>query len=812
MDNFNHDQHSIGTSGYRASAIAIIGVACAFPGVPDFARLWDVLAEGRETITHFTHAELEAAGVRADRLNAPNYVKSKGVLEGVEYFDHELFNIDPDRALIMDPQHRVFIQKCWEALDDAGYDPRRYKRPIGLFAGSAINTYVLNNLRHANRSLSRKFSSIEFLLTTDKDFLTTQTSYLLGLTGPSVTVQTACSTSLSAVHFACESVLSGESEMALAGAVTVYAPQVKGYFYEPDSIVSPDGHVRSFDARGGGTVYSSGVGVVLLKRLQDALTDHDHIYAVIRSTAVNNDGGRKASFKMPSADGIADVARTALDLAEIPAKSIGMMEANGSGTAFGDPIEVEALTRVYTGESLPVGSIPMGSIKSNIGHMNVTAGMGALLKTVLSLQHGKVPPCVNFEKPNPRIAFESSPFYVCTRLTDWPVQGYPRRAAVNIYGVGGTNTHAILEEAPEATQIPSGRSLHLLALSSAAPDGLENQRQTLCSYLAAHPHLDLGDVAFTLNQGHQQLRHRCAAVVSGHSTADLKTAMNFPIRGQAPEHKLKTCLVVAGTEGRDLQPVLAAQRACGEFARELSSVVEEIPELAAFIDAHLYGSVAAFDPYKQQCLTLATDIALSRMLLNTGLQIDAVYGGGHILAVLAAARVLSLESVVQLHRTLFSSPPSAKAQFLQAATAEIAVGLPALPLYSPLDGSFYHRKRPVDRDSLCKLLLQEENITTSLRHAQSEHGYLMAVLGQSDAADGLTVHRITPISAACTVGCSILSNVGALWTQGVEFDLRQYYKMGTRNRVSLPAYSFAKCRHWVDIPVEAKASNYDVAL
>jgi acyl transferase domain-containing protein len=711
----------------------------------------------------------------------------------------------------MDPQHRVFIQKCWAALEDGGYDPRRHGKAIGLFAGAALNTYVLNNLRHADRALSRRFTSIEFLLMTDKDFLTTHTSYLLGLTGPSVTVQTACSTSLTAVHYACESVISGESEMALAGAVTIYSPQVKGYLYEPESIVSPDGHVRSFDARGGGTVYSSGVAVVLLKRLQDALTDEDHIYAVIRSTAINNDGHRKASFKMPSVDGIAEVARDALAMAEVPPESIGMIEANGSGTAFGDPIEVAALTRAYRSERVPVGSIPIGSIKSNIGHMNVTAGMGALLKTVLSLQHGKVPPSVNFETPNPGIAFEQSPFYVCTDLRDWPVNGHPRRAALNVYGVGGTNAHAILEQAPAIERPPSERRFHLLTLSAASRDALDEQKRRLSAHLLEHPTLDLADVAFTLNRGRQQLRHRSAAVVSGRAAGDRDTDCHFCLSGEAPAQKLVTCLVTAGSEGRDIQAVLDAAEACSEFAGELSLVIEDIPELLAFIDARVHGGMTAFDERRQQYLALATDIALSRMLLSTGLQVDAVYGGGMILAALVTAQVLSIENMLILHRVLSTTDADEKPHALHAAVAEMTLGLPTLPICSSLDGLLLHRNRPLDPEYVCKLLLSGDH-AAQLATTQAEKGYFMVVIGQIHARDDLRMQRILPISGGNAVARTVLTSVGALWTQGADVDLGRYYAAQPRGRLSLPTYPFALSRHWVDIPVDAKASNYDVAL
>jgi acyl transferase domain-containing protein len=796
-----------------APAVAVIGCACAFPGIEDFAALWPVLSEGRETIRHFTDKELLAAGVHPDRLRAPNYVKSKGVLEGVEYFDHELFGIEADRALLMDPQHRVFIQKCWEALEDSGYDPRRCEAPIALFAGCALNTYMLNNLRHADPKLSRRFSSIEYLLMTDKDFLTTQTSYLLGLTGPSVTVQSACSTSLSAIHYACESLFSGESAMALAGAVTVYAPQVKGYLYEPDSIISPDGHVRSFDARGGGTVYSSGVAVVVLKLLQDALADGDQIYAVIRSTALNNDGGRKAAFKMPSVEGIADVAREALSLAQVPADSIGMIEANGSGTAFGDPIEVEALARAYGANGVPRQSIPIGSVKSNIGHMNVTAGMGAFMKTVASLREGQVPPSVNFETPNPKIRFEDSPFYVCTRTMPWPVQGQPRRAAVNVYGVGGTNGHAILEQAPDTARPVSRRTRHLLTLSAATPQALERARQRLAAHLARHPALDAGDVAWTLNQGRQQLPHRAAAVVEPDSGSLERVA--FDIAAVAPSRPLGTCLVFQPGLRRDPEQVFAAAGACVDFDRQLQSVLAVMPEVTAWHDQWLRDGHVAISAAQSSSLklmlSLAVNIVSGRLLLEAGLVPSLVHGGGDALAALAVAGVLPLDAAAELQRAITAAGEGEAQSALNRAMEGRTLGLPAHDLNDPVRGTLLPRGRPVGAEEVVAMLLVP-GTDTGLARLRDELACTFLVVGDAQAIAAFSPMPMgawdgkEPLAARC------LRDVAAVWTLGGGMDLGAYYADQPRGRVSLPTYPFEKVRHWIDIPVDTAASNYDVAL
>lgn len=499
-----------------AADIAIVGMRCRFPGADGTQQFWEVLRGGCETVSRFTEDELLAAGVPAERLSHPHYVRARGIVPGIEDFDTDFFGIEPLRATAMDPQQRVFLEFAWQALEDAGYDTGQYDGRIGLFAGVAFNTYLLNNLRHADLRHSRAFNSIELLITSDKDFLTTQTAYHLGLTGPAVTVQTACSTSLVSVHLACQSLLSQECDMALAGAVTLYSPQVKGYLYEPGSIVSPDGHVRSYDADGQGTVYSSGIGLVVLKRLEDAQRDGDTIHAVIKGTAVNNDGGRKSAFKMPSEEGLLEVIETALSVADVDPSTIGYLEGNGSGTALGDAIEVAALTRAFRLHTDRRGFCPLGSVKSNLGHLNVAAGIAALIKTVLALKHGHVPPSVNFKRPNPRIDFDSSPFYVATELHDWPLDDAPRRAGVNSYGVGGTNAHVILESAPTLPHETrdAARAPQLLVLSARSQTSLERATTNLAEHLRRTPEANLPDVAHTLQVGRRAFPYRRFVVAS----------------------------------------------------------------------------------------------------------------------------------------------------------------------------------------------------------------------------------------------------------------------------------------------------------
>ncbi len=404
-----------------------------------------------ESIATYSHEQLQQLGVEPSLLSHPQYVGAGGVLEQIDQFDANFFGLNPREAEILDPQHRLFLEAAWEALEKAGYDAEQYPGAIAVYAGTAINSYLLN--LYTNPVIQESVSPYQLFLASDKDFLTTRVSYHLNLKGPSVDVQTACSTSLVAVHLACQSLLSGECDMALAGGVAV-SPQV-GYLYQEGGIYSPDGHCRAFDAQAQGTVSGSGLGIVVLKRLEDALRDRDTLYAVIKGSAINNDGALKVSYTAPSIEAQAQVIQTAQLMAEVEPQTITYIEAHGTGTALGDPIEIAALTQAFRNTTQPCA---IGSVKTNIGHLDTAAGIASLIKTTLALQHQQIPPSLHFQQPNPHIDFDHSPFYVNTQLTEW--QGETRRAGVSSFGIGGTNAHIILESAPilqptSMTSLPS---------------------------------------------------------------------------------------------------------------------------------------------------------------------------------------------------------------------------------------------------------------------------------------------------------------------------------------------------------------------
>ncbi|HSK76523.1 MAG TPA: amino acid adenylation domain-containing protein, partial [Thermoanaerobaculia bacterium] len=495
-----------------SGAIAIIGLTGRFPGASGVEALWANLRDGVASIARFSDEELAASGIAPEVRRDPRYVPAGGVLDGVELFDASFFGYNPREAELLDPQQRLFLECAWEALEHAGYDSQRVPGPVGVFASLGYSRYLHQILASADPAAA---SGLQLLLGNDKDFLATRVSYKLDLSGPSLTVQTACSSSLLAVHLACQNLRLGACDMALAGGVSIALPQRSGYLYEEGGIASPDGCCRAFDAAARGTVAGSGAGLVVLKRLEDALADGDTVHAVLLGSAANNDGGSgKAGYTAPSIAGQAKVISAALADAGALPESIAYVEAHGSGTPLGDPIEVAALNQAFRQGTGRTGSCFLGSVKTNVGHLDAAAGVTGLIKTVLALKHRQIPPSLHFETPNPAIDFAAGPFRVADRLTDWEADGEPRRAGVSAFGIGGTNVHAVLEEAPPAAPSGPSRPWQVLLLSARTPAALERMTDRLADRLEKDPDLDLADVAYTLRVGRRPFAHRRAVLAA----------------------------------------------------------------------------------------------------------------------------------------------------------------------------------------------------------------------------------------------------------------------------------------------------------
>lgn len=501
--------------------IAIIGMAGRFPGADDVNAFWRNLRDGVESIVPLSDNDLLARGVSAKQLDDPLYVKAGARLDGVDLFDASFFGYTPREAAEMDPQHRLFLETAWQALEDAGYDASVCRDPIGVYAGCGVNTYLLLNLLSSGHfSDMQDISSLQGLMNgNNKDSMTTTVSYKLDLRGPGITVQTACSTSLAAIHVACRGLLNHEADMAMAGGVWVNLLHEGGYQYQPGAILSPDGHCRAFDAQAAGTVIGSGVGVVVLKRLADALADGDTIHAVVKGSAINNDGSAKVGYTAPSVEGQAEVILAAQAIAGVSADTITYVEAHGTGTTMGDPIEIAALTQAFRESTERRGFCGIGSVKTNVGHLDAAAGVAGLIKTVLALEHRTLPPSLNFERPNPQIDFSTSPFYVNAVNKTWPNGSTPRRAGVSSFGIGGTNVHVVLEEAPPARPSGASRDWQILTLSARSGNAVEAMTVRLRDQLELHPEVPLADVAYTLHIGRKCFSQRAVALCCDNADA-----------------------------------------------------------------------------------------------------------------------------------------------------------------------------------------------------------------------------------------------------------------------------------------------------
>ncbi len=561
-----------------AESVAIIGMAGRFPGASNIESLWKNIVDGVESITFYSEEELIKSGASAELIKDHFYVRAASVISEPDHFDAEFFGFSPIEAELTDPQQRVFLECAFEALERSGYDPDDYPGAIGVFAGSGVNTYQFSLKRAYEQEISTSTAlQVAFVLGNDKDYLTTRTSYKLNLRGPSVCVQTACSTSLVAVHAACQSVLSGESDLALAGGVSVMNFRKEGYYYSEGGMYSPDGRCRPFDVDSNGTIFGDGVGIVVLKRADQAIKDGDRIHALIRGSAVNNDGGRKLGYSAPSVDGQAHAITEALAVAGIRPEQLGYIEAHGTATQLGDPVEIAALTKVFRTSTDQRQFCPIGSVKGNVGHLSAAAGVTGLIKAALAVEHGILPPSINFTEANPKIEMDSSPFYVGVRSSPWLAKNGPRRAGINSFGIGGTNAHVVLEEPPPINKADeSPRSHHLLVLSARTASALDIMRGNLLDHLRQHPEDDIADVAFTLATGRRRFRHRLAVCCDGisHAVSALKATAATSVTNEITSEPLSCAFLFPGQGTQHIGMGAALYRVEPEYRQAFDQCAE----------------------------------------------------------------------------------------------------------------------------------------------------------------------------------------------------------------------------------------------
>ena len=526
---------------HAASEVAVIGFAGRFPGARNTDEFWQNLRDGVESVSFFTKEELADSGVEPAHLAAPEYVPAKAILEDVELFDAFFFDFSPREAEMLDPQHRVMLECAVEAFEHAGYYPESFNGRVGVYTGVSAGSYLNANLS-SHEDLIERVGAYQVDIGNHGEFVPTTISFKLNLKGPSINVQTACSTSLVAVHVACQSLLNGECDMVLAGGGSITFPHKEGYLYQEEGILSPDGHCRAFDSEARGTVGGEGAGLVVLRRLVDAVADGDTIHAVIKGSAVNNDGSLKIGFTAPSVNGQAEVIADAFAMAGVSAESINYIEAHGTGTALGDPVEIAALTQAFNVDRQMKNFCAIGSVKTNVGHLDAAAGVAALIKTILALKHAQLPPSLHYKNPNPKIDFANSPFFVNDKLVEWKQGETPRRAGVSSFGIGGTNAHVVLEEAPsqEPSAMPT-RPQHLLLLSAKTSSALDAATANLTQYLKHNESVNLADVAYTLQLGRGGFSHRrflvCKDRADALSALETRDALRLFTLSQEPRHR-----------------------------------------------------------------------------------------------------------------------------------------------------------------------------------------------------------------------------------------------------------------------------------
>lgn len=665
---------------YTGLEIAVIGMSARCPGADDVEQFWENLKEGRECITFLDAQELIKSGISQETLEDPNYVKACAELKDSDKFDAQFFGYTPREAEIMDPQQRIFLETCWKVMEDAGYT-KDYKGLVGIYGSSGLNTYLLSNMA---ANIGTAFDPLQAEIGNDKDYLTTRVSYKMNLKGPSFAVQSACSSSLVAVHIACRALLSGECDMALAGGVSVKVPLREGYYYQNGGVQSPDGHCRAFDEDAMGSIFGSGVGVVVLKPLTEAIADRDHIYAVIKGSAINNDGDEKVGYTASSVNRQSEVIQNAHVMAEVKPSSIQYIETHGTGTKLGDPVEMRALIKAFAGVEEEF-TCAVGSVKTNVGHLITAAGIISLIKTVLCLQNKTLVPSLNFHKANSNINFEESCFYVNTETKEWHTNGGVRRAGVSSFGIGGTNVHLIIEEAPEIPEHKRERQ-NVIPLSAKSEEALKTMCQNLEQHINKNKDIDLSDMAYTLQSGRESFKYR--ASLTGKNREELMSGLEdlAAHRNFTESKETNFPAIVFMFPGQGSQYTRMGAELYKENAVFRKTVNECIDILNPLLDENLYeilfadlNDVQAPEKMRQtaisQALLFTIEYALAKLWTSLGIKADIMIGhslGEYVAACLAG--VFSLQDALQIiavRGKLLQSLPTGTMISLEATKEEI---------------------------------------------------------------------------------------------------------------------------------------------
>jgi myxalamid-type polyketide synthase MxaB len=833
------------TDSPTANDVAVIGMACRFPGARNLQQFWRNLCDGVESIQFFSEEEVLAAGVDPQLVRSPNYVKAAPVLRDVEMFDARFFGITAREATLMDPQQRVLLECAWETFEVAGYNPQAYPGSVGVYAGAVMNTYLVNNLVPARAFQTPDDASevltldsmggFRVMIANDKDYVPMRISYKLNLRGPSVNVQTACSTTLVAVHMAAQAVLAGECDMALAGGVSVKVPQEAGYLFLEDMIVSPDGHCRAFDADARGTLFGNGAGMVLLKRFDEAVADGDHIFAVIKGSAVNNDGSSKVGFLAPSQEGMATVISEAIAQSGVDPRTIGFVEAHGTGTALGDPIEIGALMKAFRGYTSDSGFCAVGSVKTNVGHLQIASGVAGFIKTVLSLYYGQIPATLHFTKPNPRIDFANSPFYVNERLEDWSAADQPRRAGVNSLGVGGTNAHVVLEEPPRAPHTVHSPQAYLLPLSARSRTAL---RALIGRYNDALEQFDdtaLSDICFTASTGRVHFGERFAAV--GTSLTEIKSALaaqrrelelgteERPFRKQTSP---RVGLLFFGLDAQPLEWARSLYEAHPRFRTKLDQCSEllanELPRpLVDVVLGENADPILAAQPAFAIPARFAIECALAEMWRDWGVDVAAILGHG--LGEFAAACVAGVFGFADGLRLVSArarltddiSKADGNPEATNAAVAKFHNVADAIRFASPrtplILGRMGHIAGPeiLTADYWSRQVQESPKLEAAMQVLTKDcTRFLEIVLRSTSSATARQIFNSdSRLSAECWLNApgetadaweELLETLSRTYVAGIDVRWDNFYRDLPKRRVVLPTYPFERKRFWIDRP------------
>jgi natural product biosynthesis luciferase-like monooxygenase protein/amino acid adenylation domain-containing protein len=782
--------------------VAVIGMAGRFPSAPDIASFWQLLREGREGLTYLSDEQLEQAGVSAHLREDPRYVRKRGVLARKHVFDADLFGYTINDAQRMDPQFCVLHEVAWEALESAGYQADKYDGLIGLFAGGSSNLGWVARVMRSGGSLADYYSLSSV---TESGYLSTRVAHRLNLTGPAITTNTTCSTSLVNIHLACQALIAGECDVALAGGVSVSA-QDQGYLYQDDMVLSPDGSCRPFDAAANGTGAGEGCGIVVLKRLEDASADNDHILAVIKGSAINNDGQRKVGFTAPSTAGQARVIRAALARAAVDPHTISYIEAHGTATKLGDPIEIAALKQVFGG--VPAHSCAVGSVKSNIGHLGEAAGVAGFIKTVLALQHRTLPPSLNFNTPNPHIGLEDSPFYISRDSCYWANRtDLPRRAGVSSFGLGGTNAHVVLEESISTSHSGPGRTHHPILLSANSEAALQESAQRLIAFAQAHPETNIADLAYTLHVGRKHLPWRGAFVVS--STQELARQSVSACQSAATVTEShdrigrQVLLFFSGSSGVSSSVTQALYESAPAFRRALDECLS-IASLYCSIDfrsALLGGGKEVSSSGLMDVQSFMVEFSLAKLLAQWGYKGQGFFGvgAGEIVAACVAG-VFELRDALAL---IMAQSGLRGCESVESVLIRSSLMKPSAPLVSNLTGTWIRDAEAISR-AHWQQPRQHPSVDEVIAHLSADGPTVFVQVGPgpvlapsiSERVPAWQFISLVPLESCDADMRSLLDAVCQLYRLGVYADARGFYEGQSRARIPLPVYPFEGRCHY----------------